>query len=142
MTAHHNPGRSKNKGRQAVMAILTLDKSIASEQALVKKLDKLIALGRGDFLEVSDQLTETNKRLQRAQDWRRSKLNSLGISDMSRLAHLRDNAFLRARMNALAIKERLRDRLRQRKFELEKLERSYRRTVNGTPQQSHHNSLL
>lgn len=36
-------------------------------------------------------------------------------------------------MNALALKQRLRDRLRQRKFELEKLERSYRRTVNGTP---------
>lgn len=129
----YHPGRLKNKGRQAVMAILILDTSIASEQALVKKLDKLIALGRGDFLEVSDQLTETNKRLQRAQDCRRSKLNSLGISDTSHLACLRDNVFLRSRMNALAIKERLRDKLRQRKFELEKLERSYCRTVNGKP---------
>jgi hypothetical protein len=34
-------------------------------------------------------------------------------------------------MNACALKARLRDRLRQRKFELERLERSYRITVNG-----------
>ena len=34
-------------------------------------------------------------------------------------------------MNACALKARIRDHLRQRKFELERLERSYRKTVNG-----------
>jgi hypothetical protein len=34
-------------------------------------------------------------------------------------------------MNARSLKHRIRDRLRQRKFELEKLERAYRHTVNG-----------
>ena len=47
------------------------------------------------------------------------------------LAVLRNDAFLRLRMNALALKQRIRDRLRQRKFEIDKLERSYRRSANG-----------
>ena len=34
-------------------------------------------------------------------------------------------------MNAYALKTRIRDRLCQRKFELKRLERSYRKTVNG-----------
>lgn len=126
------PGRSKHKGRQAVLAILTLDRSIASEGALVKKLDRLIESGRGNFLELSEQVTETNKRLHGLHDLRRSKLNALGVSETTQLKRLRDDVFLRSRMNALAIKQRLRDRLRQRKFEIEKLERSYRRTINGT----------
>ncbi|KAF7965862.1 hypothetical protein HWV62_41202 [Athelia sp. TMB] len=118
------PRRSKHKGQQAVMAVLSLDTDIASEQHIIAKLDKLLALGRGDFLETSEQLTETNRRLQRLHDLRRAKIGSLGIAETNQLSRLRDNAFLRARMNALAIKHRLRDRLRQRKFELEKLERA------------------
>jgi len=40
-------------------------------------------------------------------------------------------------MNAHALKARLRDRLRQRKFELEKLERSYRNTINELNLRNH-----
>lgn len=114
------------------MAILTLDTSIAAEQNLIKKLDILTARGQGDFFDLSDQATDTNRRLQRLQDLRRGKYNALGAPKTNQLSRLRDNVFLRSRMNALAIKQRLRDRLHQRKFELEKLEQSYRRTVNGT----------
>ncbi|KAF7964775.1 hypothetical protein HWV62_3126 [Athelia sp. TMB] len=136
------PRRSKHKGRQAVLSILTLDASIVSEQRIVDKLGRLLAAGRVDFQETSDQLTESNKRLQRLQDLRRAKVNSLGISETTQLRRLRDDAFLRARMNALAIKQRLRDRLRQRKFELEKLERSYRRTINETKTHTHIQNAL
>ncbi|KII83461.1 hypothetical protein PLICRDRAFT_84861, partial [Plicaturopsis crispa FD-325 SS-3] len=40
-------------------------------------------------------------------------------------------------MNARALKKRIRDRLRQRKFELERLEREYRNTVNEKNLRSH-----
>ncbi|KZP21982.1 hypothetical protein FIBSPDRAFT_664022, partial [Athelia psychrophila] len=40
-------------------------------------------------------------------------------------------------MNALALKQHLRDRLRQRKFEMECLERSYWRTMNGLSPKLH-----
>jgi len=35
-------------------------------------------------------------------------------------------------MNAQSLKRRIHDRLRQRKFKLEKPERAYRHTINGT----------
>jgi len=35
-------------------------------------------------------------------------------------------------MNALALKKRIRDQLRQRKFQHERLERAYRHTSGGT----------
>ncbi|KIJ06019.1 hypothetical protein PAXINDRAFT_20761 [Paxillus involutus ATCC 200175] len=40
-------------------------------------------------------------------------------------------------MNALAVKTRIRDRLRQRKFELERIERAYRQTVGDQRLRSH-----
>ncbi|KAG1888481.1 uncharacterized protein F5891DRAFT_987773 [Suillus fuscotomentosus] len=53
------------------------------------------------------------------------------------LQQLKKDAYLQVRMNARALKARLHDRLRQRKFELEKLERSYRNTVNELNLHSH-----
>jgi hypothetical protein len=47
------------------------------------------------------------------------------------LQKLKADIFLQIRMNARALKTRIRDRLRQRKFEIERLERSYRHAVNG-----------
>ena len=45
-------------------------------------------------------------------------------------------------MNALALKQRIRDRLRQRKFELEILERAYRKTVNHLKLEKHAQSQV
>jgi len=53
------------------------------------------------------------------------------------LAKLMGNAFLKQRMNALALKQRLRERLRHRKFELENVERAYRNTVNHAKLEAH-----
>ncbi|KAF7969128.1 hypothetical protein HWV62_28246 [Athelia sp. TMB] len=131
------PRRSKHKGRHAVLAVLALDSSISSEQGLANKLDKLMDRDGGDFLEMSEQLTDVNRRLQRLHDMRRAKVNALGISDNNDLSRLRNNVFLHCRMNTLALKQRLRDRLCQRKFELEKLECSYRRTVNEMKSHTH-----
>lgn len=55
----------------------------------------------------------------------------MGVEERVALDELRQSRYLRDRMNARALKTRIRDRLRQRKFELEKLECAYRHTVNG-----------
>ncbi|KAF7965004.1 hypothetical protein HWV62_1146 [Athelia sp. TMB] len=88
------PRCSKHKGRQAVLAVLALDSSISSEQGLAKKLDTLMERGAGDFLEISEQMTEVNKCLQRLHDVRRAKLNALGMSDTNDLSCLQNNTFL------------------------------------------------
>ena len=55
----------------------------------------------------------------------------LGLDDKVQLSSLRRNVYLRLCMNARALKQRIRDRLQQRKFEIKRLERAYRHTVNG-----------
>ena len=59
------------------------------------------------------------------------KKTALGIEARDLLNNISRSNYLWLRMNARALKQHLRDRLRQRKFELERLERAYRVTVNG-----------
>ena len=56
---------------------------------------------------------------------------ALGVAENQELKRLASSEYIRLRMNARALKRRLRDRLRSRKFELDKVERSFRRLVNG-----------
>ncbi|KAG6823602.1 hypothetical protein H0H92_009692, partial [Tricholoma furcatifolium] len=66
---------------------------------------------------------------------RKSEL--LGVRDRARLTKLINDPFYAARVNALAVKTRLRDRLRARKFEMERVERSFRKQVNDQKLQEH-----
>lgn len=91
----------------------------------------MLSSGRADILETSEKLEDAKEHLKALEDTRRRKFAVLGVSDTAQLNKLKNNAFLQSRMNALALKQRLRDKLRQCKFELEKLERSYRCTING-----------
>lgn len=88
----------------------------------------------------SNDLTDVANLIQQLQDARQhsSKIEHglcqkralLGVSEQADLIKLKQNSFLQLRMNALALKQRIRDRLRQRKFEMEKFERSYRHGTN------------
>ena len=62
----------------------------------------------------------------------RQKERALGPIERQQLRKLVTSPYLRDRMNALALKIRLWDKLRSRKFELERLERTFRKQVNGT----------
>jgi hypothetical protein len=81
--------------------------------------------------ELSMQMTECNIKIDKIKNAIQSRKSLLGIDDRANLLSLRNSVYLQARMNARALKHRVRDRLRQRKFEIEKIERSYRKTVNG-----------
>lgn len=125
-------GRSKNKGKQAVQAILVLETTLAHQRKQVSKLETQLASSESfDFSELSLQLDEARGHLASLEKGMRQKRAVLGVDDQVDLQRLQQDAFLRIRMNALALKERVRDRLRQRKFEIEKLERHYRHTTNG-----------
>jgi hypothetical protein len=56
----------------------------------------------------------------------------LGISQPTHLEQLRRNVYLQVHLDAQALKMCIHKRLRQRKFEIEKLEHSYRQAVNGS----------
>lgn len=69
--------------------------------------------------------------LRKLQEKLRQKEAALGVTENQALKTLSTSHYIRLRMNARALKRRLRDRLRERKFELDKVERSFRRLVNG-----------
>jgi vacuolar-type H+-ATPase subunit E/Vma4 len=76
-------------------------------------------------------LDEARVKASRIRTTLQRKQEALGVDAQLDLQQLTNNAFLRLRMNARALKQRIRDRLRQRKFELERLERAYRVSTNG-----------
>lgn len=110
---------------------MVLDSSIKAENAHIDKLNEDIDTDNGDLFEKVEQLNQSRQHRQQLETTRHRKFNALGVPDSNHLNSLKNNAFLRTRMNALAVKVRLRDKLRQRKFELERLERAYRRTATG-----------
>lgn len=59
------------------------------------------------------------------------KESAMGITARQQLHHLLKSPFLAKKMNARALKTRIRERLRARKFELDRLERSYRKQRSG-----------
>ena len=62
----------------------------------------------------------------------RQKEGGLGVTEKQTLNHLVKSPYIRARMNARALKFRLREKLRNRKFELDRVERTYHRKKTGT----------
>ena len=65
------------------------------------------------------------------------KEDALGVDAKNQLQHLINSPFLTKKMNARALKTRIRERLQSRKFELDCLERSYRKQRSGKSLISH-----
>ncbi|KAG6903910.1 hypothetical protein DXG01_014048, partial [Tephrocybe rancida] len=76
------------------------------------------------------ELESVRRKLEELRTRIRRKQAVLGVGDRTRLTNLINNPFLALRMQTLALKQRLRDRLRFRKFELDRLERSFRKQVH------------
>lgn len=127
-------GRSKNKGKLAVSKVIALRKSeselknaeAALEAQLMGEYDEDI-----DVSDIAEALSDIREKLTRISANIRGRIAALGATERTNLHRLMTNEYVRVRMNARALKQRIRDRLRQRKFELERLEREYRHTVNG-----------
>jgi hypothetical protein len=69
--------------------------------------------------------------LEKAEGTLRRKEEALGVDEHEELEQLATSEYMRLRMNARALKLRLRERLRARKFEMDVVERAYRRLHNG-----------
>lgn len=77
------------------------------------------------------ELQTAIQALRKAQGRVTTKESALGVEAKNQLRHLIRSVFLTKRMNARALKTRIRERLRSRKFELDRLERSYRKQRSG-----------
>ncbi|KAJ7663695.1 hypothetical protein B0H14DRAFT_2658723, partial [Mycena olivaceomarginata] len=106
--------------------------------AQTKPLPRAQSVGRGtrrpqctsgEFREAEEALAKVQANLQR-------KEAALGVTKHAELQELVKSEYMRLRMNAHALKLRLRERLRARKFEKDIVERTYRRPHECSPSSS------
>ena len=116
---------------KVVEAILALQKSHASYDESIRQLEGQLLDGSGDPQHLDMRLGELRTQRAKIIAAIQRKRSALGVNERVQLSQLSRSKFLQLRMNARALKQRLRDRLRQRKFELDRLERSYRQTVSS-----------
>lgn len=119
-------GRSPNKGWHIVEAILALEKTLAIHDGDICDLEaRLLTVGLHDNFVQQDilaQLDDLRTRGTRISQALTHKKEALGIETCMLLRDISTNDYLQLHMNACALKQRIRDRLRQHKFELERLE--------------------
>ena len=82
-------------------------------------------------MEIHDEIQALRLRREALEARLKKCKSALGVDGRQNLAKLVNNEYLKLRMNARAIKTRLLQRLQKRKFELERLEKSYRNVMNG-----------
>lgn len=127
--------QSKSLADKEIQEILLLTKNVESYKAQVDEYHTMIESGKYDngldITDIQPLLEETEIALKKLRKSIQNKRIKLSVDDKVNLKNMLGNEFLKKRMNALALKERIRQRLRQRKFELENLERAYRKTANN-----------
>jgi hypothetical protein len=130
--------QSRDLANKIIQEILTLKSSHDLHQAEIRRYEGMLESGvyeEGlDVIDVTLYLEELTKKDISVEQAIKQKKKSLDVDGRLSLHNLLDNKFLQLRMNALALKNRIRIRLRQRKFELEGLERAYRHSQNGVLQ--------
>jgi hypothetical protein len=143
VTEQTKPLKQQSSGLadQQIREILVLKQNCDEYKAQIDELETMILDGiypEGTSLdEVQENLLEYQTKLAKLQKSMVNKKSQLSIDGRLNLTQLLGNEFLKQRMNALALKQRLRDRLRHRKFELENMERAYRNTVNHAKLEAH-----
>ncbi|KAJ8474455.1 hypothetical protein ONZ45_g15949 [Pleurotus djamor] len=90
-----------------------------------------------DIVTAEAELPDARRELADMEGRFRQKREALGVDDASNLHRLISSPFLNLRMNALAVKTRIRDRLRHRRFEIEPIERAGRRQGNADKLRRH-----
>ena len=116
-----------------ILALYTAKQSFSAELGGLD--DQLISGIYGDDMSVEDVLAaqKVMMKKQGVIDANiKTKEKRLGVKDQEDLNKLMGNKFLQLKLNARALKQRLRDCLRNHKFELERLERAYQQpSSNG-----------
>lgn len=138
--------QSDKLANKEIQEIMILTKNLDELKKELKSVEKMLETGdyEDDMTQISAEeiLEELTEKIRKARRVIEGKKGRLTIDGRLSLQKLLDNEFLKIRMNALALKQRIRDRLRQRKFEIENLERAYRATVNRSKLEAHANQHI
>jgi len=118
------PRQAPNIAKKIILDIITLQDRLHGIEERVKDLEKSIA--HDTTIIMSDAVEELDSLATQEQGLRKSikkKIDGLSTGDRKDWKRLEGNKFLAMRMNALAVKRRLRERVRMRRFEIDALQR-------------------
>ncbi|KAJ7067771.1 hypothetical protein B0H15DRAFT_793738 [Mycena belliarum] len=127
------PGQSKTAGQAAVEQVIQARHKTQSLFERVKSLEEILTCNDSpveECLYAEMALPDARKAHKNARDRAAQLERGLGVDDTTVVQKLKHAEYYTARMNGKALKERLRAKLRDRKFELDPIERSNRLTDN------------
>ncbi|KAG1723154.1 hypothetical protein EDB19DRAFT_1953265 [Suillus lakei] len=102
--------QSQNKAAEVITTILVLEKTLDAHETSVCELEMQLYVGSiANVVEFNLQLADARSQ------------SALGPQGQADLKTMKNDIYLTIRLNARAVKTRIRDRLRQCKFELERL---------------------
>ncbi|KAG6808053.1 hypothetical protein H0H93_000636, partial [Arthromyces matolae] len=128
------PRQSQSAGKDAVEELLRLEDVLNKLKARADECDSILedpSTPVDEFADAQIELATARERINNSKENIRRKRRALGFNDLQRLDKLKNDPYIAKRVNALALKHRLKERLRACKFELDRVERAYRHQVNG-----------
>ncbi|KAI5980967.1 hypothetical protein EDD15DRAFT_2392327 [Pisolithus albus] len=126
------PRHSLKAAENTVLQIMETQKSLEIYEARLAGLEKDLLHGVVDITNINIEIVECHKKIQNFKQALQRQWTTLGLNGLADLAKIQNSSYLQ-----VSIKKRIRDRLHQQKFELERLERSYRHTVSEQRLQNH-----
>lgn len=120
--------RRKDAGKVAVEEVLRLRKILKVLKDRVADLEDTITdedVNEVDIEMAMRDLPPAKMKLQKCQEDVRRKEAALGIDQRHALKQLVNSGYIQARMNARAVKFRLREKLRSRQFEMERVKGNF-----------------
>jgi hypothetical protein len=129
--------RTRNAGKIAIEEVLRLRKVLVVLRARVRGCEEAILDPTADLADIeiaTQDLQIATAKLRKHEATLRAKEAALGVADKQMLRHLLKSEYIRCRMNARALKYRIREKLRSRKFELERVDQFvHRKKTTGKP---------
>ncbi|KAJ7344069.1 hypothetical protein DFH08DRAFT_701729, partial [Mycena albidolilacea] len=132
--------QAKTHGTAAVDRILQARKTAEVAFIRVKSMEETMADASSETHErvyADLHLPEARTALKQAKEKAKHLEQELGIQDAAVLKKLAHGDYFNARMNARVVKDRLVSKLRARRFELDSIERSFRRTRSENQRNDH-----
>ncbi|KAF7341286.1 hypothetical protein MVEN_01864700 [Mycena venus] len=133
-------------GQQAVNAIVLLHGTVKTRRAqtvtLMEKFVEAVETDDPNYGLYQAEWEAAEKALEKAESTLRRKEEELGVGENNELERLSQSEYTRDVMNARALKLRLRERLRARKFEFNPVEHTCRRLATDDKLRAHTESAI
>ncbi|KAG6806228.1 hypothetical protein H0H92_012167 [Tricholoma furcatifolium] len=126
------PRQSRYAGRNAVNELMRLRETRDELKQDIETYNQMLMqedITADEHIDLMTDMRGAKEKLQELTLKIRHKESVLDVNEHAQLERLVKNPYIACKVNALAVKQRLRDRLRSRKFELERVERSFRKQM-------------